>query len=429
MTRLFKAAVLILLFFLPLSLLTAAEKDIQFGGSLNFTFGDPDVFSKPGPQFNTDNTGSAGDVNLYFRNRKVQAGLTLSLAQAAENVTSIGTEDEVPFPLDNAYLRCSDVGDLLEIKLHLRGEETSLGTMAVTDTEPDPIENKLDYQKQDGILTIAVERGVLGDFVLALRTNQIEGRAATATLEALDNIWGLNLITGYQGEYFYIDLEAGVMNLKYPKETFVTTIETGGPLFQGSFLELYTEAAIIGLNPGTIAAGGGAELELTFSGFSPKFGIFLKNGNYGKDEDLLSISGSRDDFNTRTGDNHWGWEATLSYNPKLLLGFNFISIFGGFNQVVTTPMRWGWNTGFNLNFYHFDRLPLTGGFSIGQFGDDGLGIFGNSDLLWNAFLSYNYHGIELKAEAGQAIYEDPMDPSGGNRNSALGYTISALVYF
>lgn len=108
---------------------------------------------------------------------------------------------------------------------------------------------------------------------------------------------------------------------------------------------------------------------------------------------------------------------------------NLITLKGGYNALLSGVQRWGWNAGFDLNFYDFDELPLTGGFSISQYGDEGLGIFGNSDLLWNAFLSFNYYGLELKAEAGRQIYQDPMDPSGGSRNSAVGYTLSALVYF
>jgi len=421
----------LIVLFLVLILLPcgAEEKSLNFGGSLNFTFGDLDAATMPGPKFITNETGSVGDVSLYMRNRKVQSGLSLSLAQAAENVTSIGSLEEVPFPLTNAYIRCTDVFDLFRIKLHIRGEETSLGTMAVTGTNPDPVEGNLNYKESDGILTIELERGVLGDFYFGIETNQIAGRSATGPLEALDNIWGFKLMTAYEGEYLFADLNAGMVNAEYPEQTFIAEWEGGGTLIEDWDLTLNTEATLTGLNPDAIALGGGAEMEVSIAGFTPKFGIFAKNANYGKDEDLLSIADARDDFNTRTGSIELGWDVNASFSMAELTGSNLITVKGGYNTILTGVPRWGWNAGCNLNFYEFDEMPLTGGFSISQYGDEALGIFGNSDLLWNVFVSYNYYGLELKAEAGRKIYEDPMDPAGGSRNSAVGYSLSALVYF
>ncbi len=424
-----KGGLLFLLLILILLPCGAEEKPLYFGGSLSFTFGDLDASTKPGPRFGTDNTGSVGDISLYLRNRKVQAGVSLSLAQSAENVTSIGGLEEVPFPLSNAYIRCTDVFDLFRVKLHLRGEETALGTMAVTGTDPDPVEGELDYQTNDGVLTLELERGVLGDFILGIETNQIAGRSATQSLEALDNIWGFKLMTGYEGEFLYANLDLAVLNAQYPSETFTALWEGGGTLIEDWDLNLTTEATLVGLKSESMALGGGAEIEVALGGFTPKFGFFAKNEFYGKDEDLLSIADARDDFNTRTGSREWGWDMEVSYNPADIMGLNLITLKGGYNALLSGVQRWGWNAGFDLNFYDFDELPLTGGFSISQYGDEGLGIFGNSDLLWNAFLSFNYYGLELKAEAGRQIYQDPMDPSGGSRNSAVGYTLSALVYF
>ena len=169
-----------------------------WGGSLGFEFGDADVSTVPGPEFDTDETGSVGDISLYLRNRRVQAGVTLSLAQGSENVTSIGTEDEVPFPLDNAYIRLSDLFGIFRMNLRLRGKETSLGTIAVTGTEPDPVEENLDYRASDGVITLDVERGVLGDVYLGIEANQIAGRAETPMTEAVDHIWGVKALTGYE---------------------------------------------------------------------------------------------------------------------------------------------------------------------------------------------------------------------------------------
>ena len=79
----------------------------------------------------------------------------------------------------------------------------------------------------------------------------------------------------------------------------------------------------------------------------------------------------------------------LSYRIAQLWKSNLLTLKGGYNTIVTGVQRDGWSAGFDLNFYEFGKLPLTGGFSIGQYGDESLGVFGNDDLLWSGFLSYN----------------------------------------
>ena len=411
------------------SIMGANEPELVVGGSLTFEFGDADISTVPGPKFGTEEKGSVADINLSLRNRRVQAGVTLSLAQGSENVTSIGTDDEVPFPLDNAYIRLSDLFGLLRMNLRLRGKETSLGTIAVTGTNPDPVEGQLDYRASDGMLTLDVERGVLGNVYLGVAANQITGRAATPTAEAIEHIWGVKGLTGYEGELIYGYLDIGVLNTRYPTETFVTEAELGGFLFDWWDLTFTGETTMIGPAADTFAIGGGGEMAFTVAGFTPKASVFAKNRDYGRDEDLLKIANARDDFNTRSGNQELGWDANLSYRVAQLWKSNLLTLRGGYNTIVTGVQRDGWSAGFDLNFYEFGELPLTGGFSIGQYGDEGLGVFGNDDLLWSSFLSYNYFGLEVKAELGRKIYKDPLDPGSGNRNSAVGYLLSARVFF
>ena len=171
-------------------------------------------------------------------------------------------------------------------------------------------------------------------------------------------------------------MNAGVFNTQYPVETFVTEVEVGGFLYDWWDFTFTGESTIIGLDPDIIALGGGGEIEATVAGVTPTVAVFAKNEHYGRDEDLLTIENARDDFNTRSGRQELGWDAGVSYRLSNLWESNLLTIKGGYNTIVTGQQRSGWNTGFDLNFYEFGELPLTGGFTIGQYGDEGLGVFG-----------------------------------------------------
>ena len=407
----------------------ANSETIKVGGSISFKFEDLDIFLPPGPVFSTDETGSVGDLNLNFLNRKIQAGVTLSLAQATENVRSIGTIEEIPFPLSNAYIRAKGVFDVADIKFHLRGKENSIGTLAVMDINPDPVENISAYKKGDGILTAMTQQGLFGDFSVGLSVNQIAGKSETPTTAAVGNIWGVSTILKYEGEYFYTNLEAGITNHKYPVESFLGLFNGGFILGEDVSLSLDSEAALYSLSPADLAIGGGISMSLSFTEAELSARCFGKNLNYGKDTELLTISSAIDDFNTRTGSNELGFDIGLKYYPDIIPNYRLITLNGGFNMIPTGHARFGWNSGILLNLFTTEETPMTAGFNISQYGDPDLGIFGNSDLLWSLFYTINYYGLELKAEGGRKIYEDPMEPAGGNRNSAFFYGLSGTVYF
>ncbi len=411
----------------------SAEKKLNVGGSVSYSFGDADINTAPGPVFGTDPSGSVGSLNLYMRNRKLQAGITVKLAQGVINTKHISDPilylEENPFPLESGFVKLRNIFDTIYLGIQMRGTQESVGSLVISDPDPDPEDADRKYDETDAVVSVGLENDLIEGFSAKIEASQIPGASATSSNPLVEHIWGVNGTVGYENDFLFTSLNVGCRNVSSFPETFIGTLKTDLSLENIGGLDFTGEFSIIDIVVGEMGMGGAAKLGFDFLGFSPRASFYWKNDLYGKDEELLVVGNAHNEFNTVTGTDAMAFDAVLGYNFVELIGNNLVSIHGGASRMLTGSQRWGWNAGCSLNFYDLIEQILVLGFSIGQYGDEGLDVFGNDDLIWNVSLNYNYYGLDIKAEVGRKVYSDPMDPTGGSQNSALGYSLSGTVYF
>lgn len=427
-----KAIILALLILFISHPTQAQQRSISAGGTIEFSFGDNDLTSDPGPAFGTYRYGTLAKLSLLLRNDHVAAGMSVEIPQGQKNVDYVdytqnplsdGDVNGSPLNVSAAFIRLREILGVVDVTLDIEGGTIGIGEMAksVKTSSSD---------KRSGV-SVGLVPGSVGDLAMHLIVNQAPGTPPTPIMSAIRSFWGSQARIGWEAESFSIYASA----LAFDLEKYLSTWAAG---LNGSFdtmigdedglaIKGQLEVASCASVGSAIGIGSGIKAGLGWKGFGVNGEWLWKNDSFGKDTKILLIDSVADDFGS------WATQASalsggLSLNPRALLGFDNLTLSGGYGQILVGSGRSGWFCGADINLSRILMTTAVLGFSMSRYGIVTEAPFINGNILWKVSALYDYHGVKLSGWYGVQAYDDPTIP-GVEQSARSAFEIAATVAF
>lgn len=410
----------------------AQQRGIAAGGTLEFSFGDNDLTNEPGPIFGTYKYGTLAKLSLLLRNEYVAAGMFIEIPQGQKNVDYVdftqnplsgGDIKGSPLIVSSAFIRFREILEIIDITLDVEGGTLGIGEMvkSVNTTSPD---------KRSGV-SVGLVPGSISDLVMYFVINQAPGTPPTPIMSAIRSFWGSQVRIGWEANSFSLYASALASDLEKYMATWAAGLNGAFDIVVGTEDELnikgQLELSSCASTSSGIGLGSGVRAGLLWKGFGVNGEWLWKNDNFGKDTKILLIDSVADDFGS------WATRSSalsggLSLNPRGILGFDNLTLSGGYGQVLVGSGRSGWYCGADFNLNRLLGTTAVLGFSMSRYGVVTEAPFINSNVLWKVHALYDYHGVKLSGWYGVQAYDDPTVP--GNEQSARpAFELAAKVSF
>ncbi|MEW5816646.1 MAG: hypothetical protein AB1798_14790, partial [Spirochaetota bacterium] len=344
----------------------------------------------------------------------------------AEYVYGLGdnTEDSwaAKTPIKSAYLKLNKIAGVVDLTFELNGTPVGVGSMVTSD--------KSAGDANLGV-TLGLSDGVVPGLSASILVNQAAGVAAVSdsgdtwsdeTDAEEKAVLGSLLKVGYSmdvaGMKIGAVLKAGIKDFAAIGENLVLGFEPSFSMPDLMALAIKGEVDLLLLGSGTTGLGLGAGVSAAIMGISPSVNFYMKNASYYGDDsydffdaDDIDDSSAMAEFNSIDDKGATLINVGLTVDLASILGMKLITLNAGGDFFLGDGYtNVGLNGGVDLTFADLIKIPLTVGFTIGQYAEN--------DLTWAGTIGYTY------AEIFKATFKLEQTEA-----DVIGYSIGGKVSF